>query len=261
MADPHASTSETTDAPSVVTIIPARLGSTRMAGKMLADKTGKALIEHVWENACKATIPEQVIVATDSPRIVACIESAGGRAILTDQTHPNGTSRIAQAAELLGLDDATVIVNVQGDEPELDPSLIDLVAHTLLQTGADAATLASPFRPGQDPADPNIVKVVLDGRGRALYFSRSLIPNNRDGEPNLALPLKHVGIYAYSAGFVRTYVNLPATPLELTEKLEQLRILEHGYTIAAAVAQADHVGIDTIEQYEAFVRRCCQQES
>lgn len=230
-----------------------------MAEKMLADKTGKALIEHVWENACKAAMPEQVIVATDSSQIVACIEAAGGKAILTDETHPNGTSRIAQAAERIGLDDSTVIVNVQGDEPELDPSLIDLVAQTLVQTKADAATLASPFGPNQDPSDPNIVKVVLDGRGRALYFSRSLIPNNRDDEPNLASPLKHVGLYAYSASFVRTYVTLPATPLELTEKLEQLRILEHGYTIAVAVAQAAHMGIDTIEQYNAFVHRCRKQ--
>ena len=238
-----------------VTIIPARLGSTRFPRKMLADKTGLPLIVHVWKNACKARIPDRVVVATDAQEIVSCIEAAGGQAVMTDSTHPNGTSRLAQATHLLGLADETVVVNVQGDEPEIDPEMIDLAVQTLRATGTAAATIASPFGPDQDPADPNIVKVVLDAQGRALYFSRSEIPCNRENEPGLVRPLKHVGLYAYSVGFVRRYVTLPATPLELTEKLEQLRILEHGYAIAAAVAQADHVGIDTQSQYEAFVER------
>jgi 3-deoxy-manno-octulosonate cytidylyltransferase (CMP-KDO synthetase) len=240
----------------VVAIIPARLGSTRFPGKMLASATGRPLVQHVREAALRARGISRVVVATDSDEIAAAVRGFGGEAVLTSATHTNGTSRLAEAASILGLEDGAIVVNVQGDEPELDPGLIDLAIATLVESGADVATVASPFGEGQDPADPNIVKVVLDGRGRALYFSRSLIPHDRDASGACgARPLKHVGLYAYSFGFLRRYVSLPETPLECTEKLEQLRVLEHGHTIAVAVAEAHHVGIDTPGQYEAFVRR------
>lgn len=238
----------------VVALIPARLGSTRFPGKMLASETGRALVEHVLEVASRARAVGRVVVATDAQAIADVVRRGGGEAVLTSAAHPNGTSRLAEAAAVLGLGDEVVVVNVQGDEPELDPGLIDLAVRTLRQTGAEVATIASPFGPGQDAADPNIVKVVLDARGRALYFSRSLIPFDRDGG-GVARALKHVGLYVYRAGFLRTYVTLAETPLERTEKLEQLRVLEHGLSIAVGVAEAHHVGIDTREQYAAFVAR------
>jgi 3-deoxy-manno-octulosonate cytidylyltransferase (CMP-KDO synthetase) len=240
------------DAPTIVAIIPARLGSTRFPGKMLAAETGRPLILHTCQAAARAPLVSRVVVATDTAEIANAVR-AGFEAVLTSAAHPNGTSRLAEAADRLGLDDDAVVINVQGDEPEIDPALIDLAVRTLLETGVEVATVGSPFGPGQDPADPNIVKVVADCRGRALYFSRSHIPFDRDGAG--ARPLKHVGLYVYRAGFLRRYVTLPATPLEQTEKLEQLRVLEHGHAIGVAIAEAHHVGIDTRDQYDAFVAR------
>lgn len=240
----------------VVAIIPARLGSTRFPRKLLASATGRPLVQHVREAALRARTLSRVVVATDSEEIAAAVGAFGGESVMTSAAHPNGTSRLAEAADRLGLADSAVVVNVQGDEPELEAALIDLAVETLGASGAEVATVASPFGEGQDPGDPNIVKVVLDARGRALYFSRTPIPHDRDGAGAcVARPLKHVGLYTYRAGFLREYVRLAETPLECTEKLEQLRVLEHGYSIAVAVAEAHHVGIDTPAQYEAFVRR------
>ncbi len=245
-------------------LIPARLGSTRFPGKMLASETGRALVLHTLDAARNSDRLGRVVVATDAPEIADVVNAAGGEAVLTSAAHPNGTSRLAEAADLLGLADTTVVVNVQGDEPEIDPALIDLAVDALVGSGADVATVGSPFGPDQDPSDPNIVKVVVDCRGRALYFSRSPIPFDRDSARpadgmyttgGAAGPLKHVGLYVYRAGFLRRYVTLAETPLEQTERLEQLRVLEHGGTIAVAVAEAHHVGIDTPEQYAAFVQR------
>jgi len=241
-----------------VGIIPARLGSTRFPGKMLASETGRPLVLHTLEAAQKSARLERVVVATDDDGIASAVRGAGGEAVMTSASHPNGSSRLAEAADVLGLADDAVVVNVQGDEPEIDPGLIDLAVDALVGSGADVATVGSPFGPGQDPADPNIVKVVVDCRGRALYFSRSLVPFDRDGAGGgggVAGPLKHVGLYVYTAGFLRRYVGLAETPLERTERLEQLRVLEHGHTIAVAVAEAHHVGIDTPAQYAAFVAR------
>ena len=235
-------------------VIPARYDSTRFPGKLLADRTGKPLIEHVHERASAAACVTRVIVATDDERIRKAVTDFGGAAVMTRPDHPNGTSRIAEAAETI--DDA-IIVNVQGDEPDLDPALIDLaVEHLASRADCPMGTVASPFADGEDPADPNIVKVVLDGRGRALYFTRALVPYARDrDEPPAAAPLKHVGLYVYRREFLAEYVRLPETPLERTERLEQLRVLEHGHSIAVAVGEAEHHGIDTPEQYEAFVAR------
>lgn len=239
-------------------IIPARLGSTRFPSKMLAAETGRPLVLHTLEAAAKSARLERVVVATDDERIATAVRGAGGEAVMISASHPNGSSRLAEASDILGLDDDAVVVNVQGDEPEIDPALIDLAVDALMGSGADVATVGSPFGPGQDPSDPNIVKVVADCRGRALYFSRSLVPFDRDGSGvagGAAGPLKHVGLYVYRAGFLRRYVGLAETPLERTERLEQLRVLEHGHSIALAVAEAHHVGIDTPAQYAAFVAR------
>lgn len=238
----------------VLVIIPARMGSTRFPGKVLADETGKPLIEHVYEAAMRAGSVDQVVVATDDATVADAVERFGGRVVMTRADHPNGTSRLSEAAGVLDVPRDRIIVNVQGDEPELDPALIDAAAGALTDSGADVATIASPFGEDEDPADPNIVKVVLAGDGSALYFSRALIPHAGDAGGQVR-PLKHVGLYAYRRSFLDRYVALPETPLERTERLEQLRVLEHGHRIAVAVRRADHHGIDTPEQYRAFVAR------
>lgn len=236
----------------VVAVIPTRFGSTRFPGKMLADRTGKPLVQHVYERALLATSISRVLVATDDERIASAVRAFDGDAIMTRADHPNGTSRIAEVAESI---DAPIIVNVQGDEPELDPALIDAAVEALKNDAeAPVATVASPFAKDEDPRNPNIVKVVRDVRGRALYFSRALIPHDRDGTGQTT-PLKHVGLYVYRREFLFEYITLAATPLEEAERLEQLRILEHGRAIAVAVREAHHHGIDTPEQYDAFVRR------
>lgn len=241
-----------------IAVIPARFGSTRFPGKMLADRTGKPLIQHVYERARQAASISRVIIAADDARIADAVHAFGGECVMTRTDHPNGTSRIAEACRSLS---AEIIVNVQGDEPELEPNLIDLAVANLLQhNDCPMGTVASPFAPGEDPTNPNIVKVVLDRRGRAMYFSRSLIPFDRDGA-SLLTPLKHVGLYVYRRDFLPVYVSLAEAPLERTEKLEQLRVLEHGHSIAVVVAEAHFHGIDTPEQYEAFVRRTGQPGS
>ena len=238
-----------------VVIIPARLGSVRFPGKVLADATGSPLIRHVCEAARSARCVERVVVATDDVRVRAAVERFGGEAVMTGE-HPNGTSRLGEAAATLGLEADRIIVNVQGDEPEIEPGLIDLSVEALVESGADAATAACPLGPDDRHDDPNVVKVVLDGRGMAMYFSRAPIPHRRDHDDGAcARPLRHVGLYVYRRAFLDEYLRLPATPLELAEKLEQLRILEHGRRIAVAVAEGTSRGIDTPEQYAAFVER------
>jgi 3-deoxy-manno-octulosonate cytidylyltransferase (CMP-KDO synthetase) len=238
--------------PRAIAIIPARYASVRFPGKMLASETGKPLIQHVCERAALAKLVDRVIVAADDQRIIDAVAKFGGEAVMTRADHPNGTSRLAEAAASL---EAGLIVNVQGDEPEIDPRLIDLAIETLgRHDRCVVSTVASPFSPDEDPVNPNIVKVVLDRRGHALYFSRGLIPVDRDGAGDCP-PLKHVGLYVYRREFLLKYVQLQPTPLEQAEKLEQLRILEHGHQIAVAVSTAHHHGIDTPEQYAAFVKR------
>jgi len=245
---------------SVTVLIPARLGSTRFPEKVLADKTGKPLIQHVYEAARRAACATRVVVATDSDRVMAAVRNFGGEAVMTRTDHPNGTSRLAEAAAILRLAPDSIVVNVQGDEPELEPAVIDAAVHSLVASGAPMATVASPFAlpltSDNDPANPNIVKVVVRANGDALYFSRALIPFDRDEQhaPS-SRPLRHVGLYVYRRSFLDTYLALPSTPLERCEQLEQLRVLEHGHTIAVAIAESAQAGIDTPEQYEAFVKR------
>ncbi|MBX2850235.1 MAG: 3-deoxy-manno-octulosonate cytidylyltransferase [Phycisphaeraceae bacterium] len=240
-------------------IIPARMASTRLPGKPLLCETGKPLIQHVVENAQRADSLTRVVVATDDQVIVDAVEGFGGEAVLTGP-HPNGTSRLAEALTLID-SDHELIVNVQGDEPEIDPQVIDaLVAGIAADAGAPMATLCSRFAGDEDPTNPNIVKLVRDANGRAMYFSRSLMPFDRDHGGVSATPQtaywKHPGLYAYRRDFLaNVYPTLPPTPLEDIEKLEQLRILEHGCPIAVIEANAPEPGIDTSEQYTAFVER------
>jgi 3-deoxy-manno-octulosonate cytidylyltransferase (CMP-KDO synthetase) len=234
-------------------VIPARYASTRFPGKPLADKTGKPLIRHVVERVREAKNVSRIIVATDDTRIAQAVEAFGGEVTMTGD-HPNGTSRIAEVVKGIPQAESEIVVNVQGDEPEIEPGLIDLLIDGLLaDKTAPMATLASPFAPGEDPTNPNIVKMVVDQKGRAMYFSRSLIPFDRDKSG--IKPLKHPGLYAYRREFLLKYVTLEPTPLEQAEQLEQLRALEHGYKIAVVKAVVRHHGIDTPEQYEAFVKR------
>ncbi|MFK7788954.1 MAG: 3-deoxy-manno-octulosonate cytidylyltransferase [Phycisphaeraceae bacterium] len=242
-----------------IAIIPARMSSTRLPGKPLLAQTGKPLIQHVVENASLAKSLDRIVVATDDQVIIDAVRAFGGEAVLTGE-HPNGTSRLAEALTLIDANHE-FIINVQGDEPEIDPLVIDaLVAGIAADSTAPMATLCSRFAEGEDPANPNIVKLVRDVHGRAMYFSRSLIPMDRDAGGVSATPQaaywKHPGLYAYRRDFlVTTYPTLSPTPLEELEKLEQLRVLEHGHAIAVIEANAPEPGIDTPEQYAAFVER------
>ena len=240
-------------APLATAIVPARLEAQRFPNKPLKDDTGLPLIVHVVRRVEQAATIGRVVVATDAPAIADAVRGHGGEAVMTGQ-HPNGTSRVADAATRLGLPPDALVVNVQGDEPEVPPDTIDRLARGLAaDPEAPMATLASPLAAGEDADDPNLVKVVVDQRGRAMLFSRSRIPFPRstDTPP----PLKHPGLYAYRRSFLDVYVGLPPTTGELAEKLEQLRVLEHGHPIRIIPAPAPHPGIDTPEQYAAFVER------
>jgi 3-deoxy-manno-octulosonate cytidylyltransferase (CMP-KDO synthetase) len=240
------------------------MGSTRFPAKALADETGKPLVVHVCEQAAGATMIERVVVATDSQDIRRAVELYGYEAVLTGE-HPNGTSRIAEAASVLGLSADQVVVNVQGDEPEIDPEVIDAAGHALMFVdGLGAGTVVTPITDDTTFNDPNVVKAVL-GPGictpeeihRALYFTRSPAPYARDEAPSYRF--RHVGIYAYTVDAIRTYLKMEQGQLERLESLEQLRWLEHGHEIQAAVADSSHTGIDTPEQYRAFVERHAQK--
>lgn len=246
----------------VVAIIPARLASTRFPRKVLAARTGRPLIQHVVDAAAKSAVVHRVVVATDADEVARAVRGFGGEVVLTREDHPNGTSRLAEAAASLGLGARDIVVNVQGDEPEIDPGLIDAAVQALRTSDAPVATVASPFGAQEDPANPNIVKAVVGRNGLALYFTRALAPFPRDGTTAAgAGPFKHVGLYVYRREFLETYVRLAPTPLEETEKLEQLRVLEHGHAIAVAICASRHVGIDTPEQYDAFVERWEQKHA
>jgi len=234
-------------------VIPARFGSTRFPAKILASRTGKPLVQHVVEQARKCSLIRDVIVATDDNRIVDALRPFGTRAVMTSPDHQSGTDRIAEVARNLPDE---IVVNVQGDEPEIEPEIIDALVERLADSTDDMATAATPFATGSDPDNSNLVKVVLDRASRALYFSRSPIPFHRDSTPTADLPYYlHLGIYAYRREFLIQFSSLPQTPLEKAEKLEQLRALEHGKSIYVQVVSRATHGIDTPEQYEEFVGR------
>jgi 3-deoxy-manno-octulosonate cytidylyltransferase (CMP-KDO synthetase) len=238
-----------------VAIIPARLGSTRFPRKVLAADTGRPLIQHVCQRAALARRVSRVVVATDADEVARAVRGFGGEVVMTRADHPNGTSRLAEAAATLSLSPDSLIVNVQGDEPEVEPDAIDAAIDACERSGAQVATIASHFSPGEDPSSPHLVKVVRSMAGDALYFSRALIPHHRDPGGPATPPLRHVGLYVYRRDFLDRYASLSPTPLEQTESLEQLRVLEHGYRIAVAVHDCTGQGIDTPEQYRAFVAR------
>lgn len=242
---------------SVAIVIPARYASSRLPGKPLLRETGKYLIQHVYERACEARCANIVVVATDDERIAAAVRRFGGQAVMTRADHPSGTDRIAEVAAGLT---AKVIVNLQGDEPQIEPAAIDSLAGLLTDSSADMATLAVPISDRETYLNPNVVKVVCDAKGRALYFSRSPIPMVRDGDPDLTakppLFLQHLGVYAYRRDFLLRIAATPPHPLELTEKLEQLRVLGAGGTIRVGMIASAHKGVDTPADYAEFVRSC-----
>jgi len=240
-----------------VIIIPARFGSTRFPGKPLVQLWGKPLIQHVYERALASGIKE-VYVATDDKRIFDTVVNFGGRAILTGE-HPSGTDRVAEAANILGLSEETIVINLQGDQPLFPPEYFSpLIKPLLLSSEIAIATLATPIHTREELENPNKVKVVLDKRGRALYFSRSPIPYFRS--PGKEPPYyKHIGVYAYRKVFLDIFVKLSKGTLEEAEKLEQLRALEHGYSIAVTLVPRDFPEVDTPEDLE-YIKTCFQGE-
>ena len=226
----------------VLCVIPARYGSTRLPGKPLAMICGKPVIQRVYERAAQARIPDQVIVATDDQRIMDAVAGFGGTAMMTSVDHPSGTDRLAEVA--LSYEDVDVIVNVQGDEPMIPPKVIDDLAQAFVDDPElEMATMKTLLQP-EDYNNPNAVKVVTDENGYALYFSRSLIPYQRNVVPDFKW-YKHIGIYAYRRDFLLRFAALLPTPLEQVEGLEQLRALENGVKIKVLTTDFQGVGIDT----------------
>lgn len=238
-------------------VVPARLGSTRLPRKLLRPLAGKPLLQWTWE-AAQACGAETVIIATDSEEVAEVCRGFGADVRITAATHNSGTDRVNEVATAEGWDDDSIVVNLQGDEPLMPPTLLRQAVQLLEDDEeADIATLAHPLHTREDWLNPNFVKVVLDGRGRALYFSRAPIPWKRvGGEPTSPLPeglaLRHVGLYAYRVGALRRFSALPGTPLEDCEALEQLRALSHGLCICVAMIESTPPrGVDTEADLQA----------
>ena len=257
--------------PGVLVVIPARVASTRLPRKPLLPAAGRPLIVHVWERARQIPSATAVVVATDSPEVAEAVRAAGGEAVMTSASHASGTDRVAEVARARGEE---LIVNVQGDEPDLEVADVEaLVAAMLRDPSLPMGTIAAPA--GEvDRVRPSVVKVVRDRSGRALYFSRAAIPHVRDAPDRGALPaeagaarpgngspgapaplLRHVGVYAFRRQALLRFAELPPSPLERTEMLEQLRALENGWAVHVVVGRRAPAGIDTPEDYEAFRRR------
>lgn len=246
---------------SFLVVIPARLNSSRLPGKVLLDIAGKPMVQWVWERAC-ASAAERVVIATDDARVAAAVESFGGEVCMTRASHESGTDRLQEVAEQLGLEDDRIIVNVQGDEPLIPPAAIDQVALNLAGSArAGIATLARRIRDVDEVFNPNVVKVVVDNTQHALYFSRAPLPWDREAwgasiDHARTAPLagewaRHIGIYAYRAEFLHRFVQWPMGRLERLEKLEQLRALENGVAIHVDEALAViPPGVDTAEDLE-----------
>jgi len=229
-------------------VIPARWGATRFEGKVLANLLGKPVIQHVWENARRAKTLDDLVVACDDERIMKVVQGFGGKAIYTSPDQPSGTDRLAEVVNPL---DITIAVNIQGDEPLVKPIMIDNLVMAL--ENEDAAHMATMIKRVEDEAEltnSNVVKVVADRNGYAIYFSRYAIPYNRTSESDKdkrPVYFKHIGLYAFTKDFLFTFRNLPKSSLENAEKLEQLRVLEYGYKIKVVETKFDTVGIDTPE--------------
>ena len=231
----------------IVAIIPARYGSTRFPGKPLAEIAGKPMIQHVVERATRSTTLNDVYVATDDERIIGCVEGFGGKAILTSSAHKSGTDRVYEAARAIGLARGDIVINIQGDQPLFPPGVVKGLVNPLIEDpDLPMSTLYHPVQGPEEATNPNHVKVVMDGQGYALYFSRSPIPYYREDENKLEYA-KHLGIYAYRMGFLSVFTKLPMGRLERAEKLEQLRVLEHGFRIKVIESPIDSVEVDVKE--------------
>lgn len=237
----------------VAAIIPARYASTRLPGKPLADIGGRPMVWRVYEQAAKARLVDEVWVATDDQRVYDAVDALGGNVVMTSPGHPSGTDRLAEAAEKILAD---IYVNVQGDEPLIPPELIDEAVQPLLDDSSlNMATAAVRITDANEIADPSVVKVVLDEKGDALYFSRAPIPFHRDewgglGGITEGLCLKHIGLYVYRRDFLLRYARMKPTVLEQTEKLEQLRALGSGERIRVVITGYNSIGVDTPEDLE-----------
>lgn len=239
--------------PQIVAIIPARYDATRLPGKPLADIAGRPMIEHVYRRTASARGVDAVMVATDDERVRTAVRGFGGIAVLTASSHRTGTDRIAEVAAHIPCE---IVLNVQGDEPLIEPEMIEaviapLVADPMLEMSTVCVALAD----RSDYANPNVVKVVKDRAGRALYFSRSPIPHFRDPGTVAHPGYKHIGLYGYRRTFLLKFAALPQTPLEQAESLEQLRALEHGYRIHTVETRHDSIGVDTPEDLERVRRQ------
>lgn len=226
-----------------ICVIPARYDSTRLPGKPLKDICGKPMICRVYERAKLSELADEIIVATDDERILQAVEKNSGRAMMTSKNHKTGTDRLAEVAEKFP--DAEIIVNVQGDEPLIEPTLIDKLIEQFADKNLQMATVATEITEDGEMNNPNNVKVVLDKNNNALYFSRSLVPYPRN--KNKSKVYKHIGIYAYRKNFLLDYAKMNPTDLEQTESLEQLRALENGYKIRVIISDCKFIGVDTEE--------------
>lgn len=242
----------------VIGVIPARYSSTRFEGKVLADIMGKPMIQHIWERARQAKILDDLIIACDDERVFQVAKEFGARVVLTAKGHACGTDRIIEIINPL---DVKVVVNIQGDEPLIDPMMIDMVGRALLDDSSiSMATLMKKIENTAEIPDPNVVKVVVDKNNFALYFSRAAIPHHaQNSEVKTLVYYKHIGLYSYTKDFLFTYRNLPVSNLEKIEKLEQLRVLEEGYRIKVMETKAETIGVDTPEDLEK-VRQYLQQK-
>jgi 3-deoxy-manno-octulosonate cytidylyltransferase (CMP-KDO synthetase) len=233
----------------IVGLIPARLAATRLPNKPLAELAGKTMIQWVWERTRQAAGVAEVAIATPDAEIARVVESFGGRAVMTSAAHRSGTDRLAEAATVMGLAPRDIVINIQGDEPLLEPAAIEaVVAPLLADESLPMSSLTCPC-PEYDLDNPACVKVVFALNGDALYFSRARLPFERN-PAGVATVMQHVGLYAYRREFLATFAALPPTPLEQTEGLEQLRVLENGYRIRMVRVETAPVGVDTPEDLE-----------
>ncbi|WP_068471085.1 3-deoxy-manno-octulosonate cytidylyltransferase [Candidatus Protochlamydia phocaeensis] len=248
----------------VIGIIPARYGSTRFPGKPLVTILGKTLLQRTYENAQRASLLTDLLVATDDQRIFDHVKAFGGKVVMTAVECPTGTDRLAEVIQHYpGGMQASVIINIQGDEPCLNPIAIDLAAQALINDPqGNMSTIVTPLRSEEEALSPSIVKCVMDQKGNALYFSRGLIPSNKKHAFQASASyFRHLGLYAYRPSFLLEYQKLPLTPLQLEEDLEQLKVLEHGYRIKVAVVDEASIGVDTPDDIYKVEQWLCKQNT
>jgi 3-deoxy-manno-octulosonate cytidylyltransferase (CMP-KDO synthetase) len=244
----------------VIGVIPARYSSTRFDGKVLADILGKPMIQHVWERARQAKVLDDLIIACDDDRVFETAKGFGARVVRTAKAHTCGTDRIV---EIVNPIDVKIVVNIQADEPLIDPMMIDMAARSLLDDPeVSMATLMKKIENTAEIHDPNVVKVVVDRNNFALYFSRAAIPHYaQNSEVKTLLYYKHIGLYSYTKDFLFTYRNLPVSSLEKIEKLEQLRVLQEGYRIKVVETKAETIGVDTPDDLEKVISHLKNQKA